>query len=274
MSNLTGADKLILEKVLPMGEGYVMNFSDASFGQFFNDYNVDIYDARYQIYGTSKANKMRAFWDIDTDEIVERVLSALLDVSEVSYYAGGDERDSILLAKGREIVDRLSGISPKANSVTSGVTPHKEFEMSNIRNLPVEPAVTEIIVERLKEAQICLEAGAYLSAIFQCGSVLEAVLLGAAKKEPGKFNRSPSSPKQDGKPKAFQKWSLSELINVANDIGLLQQDVKTFSHGLREFRNYIHPEQQMSSGFKPDKHTAELCFQALKAALAGVSGER
>ena len=61
---------------------------------------------------------------------------------------------------------------------------------------------------------------------------------------------------------------------MANDIGLLQQDVKTFSHGLREFRNYIHPEQQMSSGFKPDKHTAELCFQTLKAALAGVSGER
>ena len=114
MSSLTGAEKLILEKVLPMGEGYVMDFSDASFGQFFNDYNVDISDARYQLYGTSKANNMRAFWDIDTDEIVERVLSALLDVSEVSYYAGGDERDSILLAKGREIVDRLSGISPKA----------------------------------------------------------------------------------------------------------------------------------------------------------------
>ena len=274
MSSLTGAEKLILEKILPMGKGYVMDFNDASFEKFFNDYNVAISDARYQIHGDSKANRMRAFLDIAPDEIAVRVLSAMLDVREVSYYAGGDERDSILLAKGREIVDRLSGISPKVNSVTSGVTPHKEFEMSNFRNLPVEPAVTEIIVERLMEAQICLEAGAYLSAIFQCGSVLEAVLLGAAKKEQEKFNRATSSPKQDGKPKAFQKWTLQELINVANEIGLLHQDVKEFSHGLREFRNYIHPEKQMSSGFKPDKHTAELCFQALKAALADVSGER
>lgn len=274
MSSLTGADKRILEIILGMGGGYVLDFNDASFGQFFSDYNVDIHDARYQMYGTSKANKMRAFWKIDPDEIVERVLSAMLDVCELSYYAGENERDSKLLAKGREIVARLSGISPGANSLTIGGNQHREFEMSDIDKLPVAPDVSEIILDRLKEAQICLAAGAYLSAIFQCGSVLEAVLLGAAKKEQEKFNRATSSPKQDGKPKAFQKWTLQELINVANEIGLLHQDVKEFSHGLREFRNYIHPEKQMSSGFKPDRHTTELCFQALKAALANVSGER
>jgi len=274
MSSLTGGDKRILEKILDMGGGYVLDFNDASFGQFFSDYNVDIHDARYQMYGPSKANRMRAFWKIDHDEIVKRVLSALLDVSEVSYYDEGNDKDFVLLAKGREIVAKLSGSSPETNSVSSGGYPHKELEWTEIEKLPVASGVSEIILDRLKEAQICLEAGAYLSSIFQCGSVLEAILLGAARKEPEKFNRSPSTPKQYGKPKAFREWSLSELINVANDIGLLHQDVKEFSHGLREFRNYIHPEKQMSSGFKPDRHTSEMCFQALKAALADVSGER
>ena len=274
MSSLTGADKLILEKILGMGSGCVLDFSDARFGQFFSSYNVDIHDSQYQTYGPSKAKKMRAFWEKEPDELVERVLSALLDVCEVPYDSAGHERDSVLLKKGRQIVARLSGVSPDANSVTDRENSYKDFEVSNIQNLPVAPAVADIILDRLEEAQKCLSVGAYLSVIFQCGSVLEAILLGVAKKEPERFNKSASSPKRDGKPKAFREWSLSEFINVASDIGLLQQDVKTFSHGLREFRNYIHPEQQMSSGFKPDKHTAELCFNALRVALADVSGER
>ena len=74
--------------------------------------------------------------------------------------------------------------------------------------------------------------------------------------------------------KAFQDWKLAELIDVAHDIGLLKPDVQNFSHGLRDFRNYIHPYQQMASGFKPDEHTAKVYFQVLKAALADVAGDR
>ena len=51
-------------------------------------------------------------------------------------------------------------------------------------------------------------------------------------------------------------------------------DIKKFSHGLRDFRNYIHSYQQMISGFNPDEHTVKLCFQVLKAALASLAGER
>ena len=113
------------------------------------------------------------------------------------------------------------------------------------------------------------------SVIFLCGSVLEAVLLGAAQNDPKNFNQSASSPKQrDGKVKQFPEWSLSELINTAHDIGVLKADVQKFSHGLRDFRNYIHPYQQMVSRFRPDGHTARVCFQVLKAALADISGER
>lgn len=114
-----------------------------------------------------------------------------------------------------------------------------------------------------------------MSVIFLCGSVLEAVLLGAAQKDPAKFNRAASSPKHDdGSVKKFQDWSLSQLIDTACEIGLLKPDIKKFGHGLRDFRNYIHPYQQMTSGFTPDQHTAKVCFHVLKAAMASVAGER
>jgi hypothetical protein len=108
-----------------------------------------------------------------------------------------------------------------------------------------------------------------------CGSILESVLLGAAQSHPERFNRSSSSPKKmNDKVKPLQEWSLSQLIDVSCEVGLLNVDVKKCSHGLRDFSNYIHPYQQLLSGFSPDEHTAKVCLQVLKIALAGVTGDR
>ncbi len=281
MSSLSTAEKLYLENILGMGGGYVLAFSDATFGQFFDGFNVKIHSDKYQIYGVSnarvsKAKKMRAFWDMEPDALVGEVLSELLDVYEARCDSIGLERDTTSLRKSRDIVARLMGRAPQANPETDKGFLDLQFEFPNIQMLPIESLAVPIVQARLKEAQDCLSVGAHLSVIFQCGSVLEGVLLGAAQKEPKKFNRSSASPKneRDGKVKAFHEWSLSEFINVAHDIGLLKPDVQKFSHGLRDFRNYIHPYQQMNSGFTPDEHTARVCLQVLKAALADVAGER
>ena len=276
MSSLTAADKQYIERVLDMGSGYVLDFKDATFAQFFDRFSVDIPGVGYQTYGASKAKKMRAFWEKEPDVLVGPVLSEMLDVYEALCDSEGRERDSTSLRKSRDIVGRLLGKAPQAGPKTDKGFLDLHFEFPNIQTLPLESSAVPIIQARLKEAQACLSVGAYLSVIFQCGSVLEGVLLGAAQKEPERFNRSNARPKneRDGKVKAFHEWSLSEFINVAHDIGLLKPDVQKFSHGLRDFRNYIHPYQQMNSGFTPDEHTATLCLQVLKAALADVAGER
>ena len=151
----------------------------------------------------------------------------------------------------------------------------REFTIPNIQRLPIEARAVPIVEGRLNEARIALQARAYLSVIFLCGSVLEAVLLGAAQKEPTRFNKAVASPKAaDGTVKRFHEWTLAQLIDVACEIDVLKLDVKKFSHGLRDFRNFIHPYEQMASGFTPDEHTAKVCFQVLKAALASVAGVR
>ena len=275
MSSLTAADKLYLENILAMGGGYVLKFSDATFQQLFHRYSVDIHGDRYQTYGRSKAKKMQAFWEKESDTLVAQVLSEMVDTYEALCDSGSYERDAVALGKSREVVARLSGKPLDDNSAADDGFLSREFEMPSIQKLPVDFVVAQIIEERLQELQITLSNQAYLSAIFLCGSVLEGVLLGAALQQPERFNRSNSSPKsRDGKVKQFPDWSLSEFINVAHDIGLLKPDVQKFSYGLRDFRNYIHPYQQMESRFKPDEHTAKLCFQVLKAALADVVGDR
>ena len=48
MADLTGSDRRKLEKMLGMGGGYVLNFSDRTFGDFFDEYRVEIDAERYR----------------------------------------------------------------------------------------------------------------------------------------------------------------------------------------------------------------------------------
>ena len=274
MSSMTEAEKHYFEIILGMHSGYVLDFTNATFKSFFNRHGINIYGLRYEHYGTSKAKRMRVFWETESDSLVAGILSEVLDIYEAQCTSGNRSMDSVSFEKAHEIIDRLSGEPVRVNAMNADGFLRKEFEIPSIQKLPVESAVYEIISDRIAEARKCLSVGANLSVIFQCGSVLEAVLLGAAQKESERFNRSTASPKPDGKVKRFQDWTLAEFIHVASQIGILKPDVQKFSHGLREFRNYIHPYQQMTSGFKPDEHTARLCLQVLKAALADVAGDR
>lgn len=276
MSSLTDIEKRYLEKLLGMQSGYVLDYSDATFGEFFNRHKIDIHGSKYQTYGTSKAKKMRTFWEREPDALVGNVLSEMLDSYEADCDLNNREADASVLEKSRGIVARLSGKPvPAKPAQTVDDFLHREFTVPNIQKLPIETQAVAIIENRLGEARTAMGVGAYLSVIFLCGSVPEAVLLGAAQKEPSRFNRASSSPKAaDGGVKRFHEWSLAQFIDVSCEIGLLKPDVKKFSHGLRDFRNYIHPYEQMVSGFTPDEHTAKVCFQVLKAALASVAGER
>jgi len=275
MSSLTEIEKRYFEKLLGMQSGYVLDYSDTTFGELFNRHRINIHDQKYQTYGTSKAKKLRAFWEKEPDVLVGKVLTELLDAYEADCHLNKRETEPSVLEKSRGIIQRLSGAAEASRGPqTIQDFLHSEFTIPNIQKLPIEAMAVPIIESRLHEARTAMSAGAYLSTIFLCG-VLEAVLLGAVQQEPARFNQASASPKNaEGRVKPFHQWNLAQLIDVACEAGLLKPDVKKFSHGLRDFRNYIHPYEQMISGFTPDEHTAKVCFQVLKAALASVAGDR
>lgn len=70
-------DKAILEECLGMASGYVLDFSNSTFSRFFRDFDLNIDDEIYCKYGTSKANRMRAFWDIEDRLTISRILRAM-----------------------------------------------------------------------------------------------------------------------------------------------------------------------------------------------------
>lgn len=64
MSNLSMADLVVVDALVDFvrGKGYVLDFSDRTFSQFFStELGVDIYDDKYAEFGTSKGKRLRRF---------------------------------------------------------------------------------------------------------------------------------------------------------------------------------------------------------------------
>lgn len=85
MSNLTYVEKSKFEKLLGMESGYVLDFSNRTFAEFVRDSTGrDIYDSRYDYGSGSKANRLRAFWQKEENDVVGKLMSDLLDYSDAT----------------------------------------------------------------------------------------------------------------------------------------------------------------------------------------------
>lgn len=61
MANIKVPNKKLLEDAFEMNKGYVQDFLDKSFAEFFRTLWINITDEQYVKNGTSKANKLRIF---------------------------------------------------------------------------------------------------------------------------------------------------------------------------------------------------------------------
>ena len=178
--------------------------------------------------------------------------------------------------KGKNVIIQESNDEIKFNEDKENLSEeefiNKDFKNISIDNIGLDSDVNDVIKQRLEEIKNCLKSKASLAVIFLCGSTLEGILFGVAIKNTKSFNACKSSPKDKlGKIKPFHEWTLNDFINTSRELNIIGEDVKKFSHALRDFRNYIHPYQQVTSNFNPDEQTAKICWQVLQAAIIQLS---
>lgn len=128
MSDLTASERRKLEKLLGMSSGYVLNFSDRTFSEFFIEYRIDIDEAQYRTGGDSKARRMRTFWAVAPNNTVARVLEGLIDYG-ISERCLGDSTPD-LVESCRVIAGRLLVSQPVAelDSLTA-ISDDRDFEV-------------------------------------------------------------------------------------------------------------------------------------------------
>jgi|SRR5690554_139635 len=154
MANLTYEDKIYLEKYLQMEGGYVLDFSNNSLRQFVNDnVRLDIYDNKYDKYGGSKARRIRAIWDVESDYLIGKLLKSFISyykakqiVNTYNFNASKDLEQSC-----EKIVERL--LREEVSSHTDLITPlYDESDFSKLAtNIKehIEKNEPELALDRL-----------------------------------------------------------------------------------------------------------------------------
>ncbi|MBP9113263.1 MAG: restriction endonuclease [Polyangiaceae bacterium] len=101
----------LLERVFEMKGGYVLDFSDRSYTQFFRDeLSINIDDAKYALDGSSKAKRLRYFLQNEARLTVAKTVKALWEYRESVRELGG-KAETVLNAsqKVAELVQTLGG---------------------------------------------------------------------------------------------------------------------------------------------------------------------
>jgi hypothetical protein len=97
MVQVKHSEMRVFDDAFDMHGGYVLNFSDRTFSEFFDDeFGINIYDEKYQFNGSSKAKHMRAFIATEDEFTVARVIRRLWEYSEsIPLYHTAENRETV-----------------------------------------------------------------------------------------------------------------------------------------------------------------------------------
>lgn len=125
---------------------------------------------------------------------------------------------------------------------------------ATVRGLISDSAVADVLIARLDEVEAARRAGAYLLAVIGTGSFIEGLLDDVLRL-------------RDKEARSQTSTTLHWLLKRTHDRGWIQHDALTFSGYVREYRNFVHPREQLAHQFSPDADTVLLCWQPVLAMI-------
>jgi hypothetical protein len=148
-------------------------------------------------------------------------------------------------------IGRLRAEMESADS--SPVTQSRDF--SFILDTPLR-----VVLERdYAEIQRAFVTKCWKSVIILSGGAIEAILLDLLQKNVAAAKASAKAPKQND----LTRWDLKDLISVSVDCKLVSAGVEKLSDPVREFRNLIHPGNEVRNKLKFDAEEARIALEVL-----------
>jgi hypothetical protein len=154
MANLTYADKIYLEDYLKMTDGWLLDFSNNSLNKFvFGVLQIDIYDNKYDNFGSSKANRIRAVWDIENDYNIGKLISEFIKyyqakrISNSSFFNATEELE-LKCVKITELLLK-NGVSNHIDLIQATTDENDFIKLASIIRTNIENNDPESALDRL-----------------------------------------------------------------------------------------------------------------------------
>lgn len=147
MAKLSFKSQQALEDAFEMRGGYVLNFSSNTFAGFMADLDVEIYDERYRRKGSSKANCLRGFFELEPAPKVARVVRKL-----------GQHRKELAETHGQVIPSRLD---QRVADAIAELESSPSSSTEGIEQFQADATLEEIVAAIRRE----IEAGKHVMAL-------------------------------------------------------------------------------------------------------------
>jgi hypothetical protein len=193
---------------------------------------------------------------LDLDNAYREVLDATGRAASRSKYDSllGDVRRLLL-------VTRADAIMPAAAPAATSDAP------PSFASLVGDPAMQEVLARRWTECVTCLSAGAPLAATVMMGGLLEGLLLAKVNSLSDKtrvFTATNALKDRSGQPLPLSQWTLKDYIDVAHELRWISRSARDVGAVLRDYRNYVHPQKELSHGIRLSAQDASLWWEVSK----------
>lgn len=168
---------------------------------------------------------------------------------------------------GRLLADHAVLLSKPA-SIKAAVIPTGD-DPPDFGTLIADVRMQAILQKRWKECVICVQSRAPLAATVMMGGILEGLLLARINQRTDKspvFTASAAPrDKATAKTLPLKEWTLRDYINVAHELTWITTTGKDVGEVLRDYRNYIHPQKELSHGISLGPDDAEMLWTIAKS---------
>lgn len=172
--------------------------------------------------------------------------------------------------------DKLSAISNELLSdnldLKYGYNQSLLEKLSSIKS----PELAKMLERDLYETIVAVAIKSYKPSLILCGSIAESILLDAmlARKENALkaleriLTKDGKSLKADDK--KLDRWVLDRLLDVALEMNLISENLYHWGHGLRGFRNLVHPGVEQRQSIEVSRENAEMAWNVVKRLLGEI----
>lgn len=147
----------------------------------------------------------------------------------------------------------IGGLEAEMEADEGPVTENRAFPF-------VRDAKIRAIVERdYVEIQRAFVAQCWKSTIILAGGAIEAVLTDILVARESAAKAASKAPKRP----EIVKWDLADLIEVAVELRAVSAAVSKLSHPVREYRNLVHPGNEMRTAMQFGREEARIAIEVL-----------
>jgi len=176
------------------------------------------------------------------------------------------EQHLLEIQKGLEKEKELLEICQNLNTKSLDLIGYNETLERQLETIISNKDLKEMLRRDLKENAIAIITKSYKSALVLSGSIIEAVLLEKLKS----LNIESFEVKKGNKKirKKLENLDLNELLEAAKENGLIDETLLHLAHGVRSFRNLIHPGvEYRKKSIRVSEENASLAWTIVKKIL-------